>query len=75
MITGNRQGELRGLRRLLPWSTRNFIANKLLEWSGSFADAAMWVAPEIREVASDEDDDPNYDRSAIRYHDFSDLPF
>ena len=75
MTTENKRSELRGLRRLLPWSTRNFIANKLLEWSSSFTDAAMWIAPEICEVAEDEDDE-DYDRSAIRFRDdLSDLPF
>lgn len=76
MTTGNKQSELRGLRRLLPWSMRNFIANKLLEWSGSFADAAMWIAPEIYEGINDDDEGEDYDRSAIRYRDdLSDLPF
>lgn len=77
MTTTNTSTELRGLRRLLPWSTRNFMANKLLEWSGSFADAAMWIAPEIR-AAWEEDDDRDADPFATAYRAddrFTDLPF
>jgi hypothetical protein len=63
------------VRRLLPWSMRNFIANKLLEWSGSFADAAMWIAPEMNRVLDDEEEDDEPKDWGTVEVDSEDLPF
>lgn len=62
---------LTGFRRLLPQSARNWIADRLLKWSGSFAEAALWIAPEMRPFISDDE----FGRALTNRDDFSDIPF
>ena len=77
MNTESRSTELRGLRRLLPWSMRNFIASKFLDWSGSFAGAAMWIAPEMWGVVDAEEAEraDRFDGDFRADDDFNELPF